>query len=221
MPGWSIPSRWASPIRPTSTRTSGRQMRRTPARRMEHAGALAALSRAVSRRGRHRAGGADLLPGAPVMAAYLASPHRLRLRHRARRAVLAVRAVLRGDQPRRHRAQGGRRDARVPRSTRSGRRTTATTSRCSSTAASRRRRAATPTRCCSSTTGACSPSISAAATPMTRAIAQRLRDGAGPSLSLTVPLFVLGLVAGHRAGPVRRLLPRDLHRSRRARACAC
>ena len=49
-------------------------------------------------------------------------------------------------------------------------------------------------------------------------IARRLWDGAGPSLSLTVPLFVLGLVAGHCAGPVRRLLPRDLHRSRRARA---
>ena len=53
------------------------------------------------------AGGQDLLPGAPVMAAYLAPPHRLRVPHRARRAVPAVRPVLRRDGPRRHRPQGG------------------------------------------------------------------------------------------------------------------
>ena len=57
-----------------------------------------------------------------------------------------------------------------------------------------RRERATPTRCCSSTIAACSPSISAAATPTTARSPRRLREGAGPSLSLTVPLFVFGLV---------------------------
>ena len=50
------------------------------------------------------------------------------------------------------------------------------------------------------------------------AISRRLREGAGPSLSLTVPLFVFGLRRRHRPGAVRRLLPRDLHRPRRAGA---
>ena len=77
-----------------------------------------------------------------------------------------------------------------------------------------RRRAATPTRCCSSTIAACSPSISAAATPTTARSRRRLREGAGPSLSLTVPLFVFGLVAERGRGAVRRLLPRDLRRPR-------
>ena len=42
-----------------------------PAGRMERARALAAVSGAVRRRRPDRAGGEDLLPGAPVMAAYL------------------------------------------------------------------------------------------------------------------------------------------------------
>ena len=45
-------------------------------------------------------------------------------------------------------------------------------------------------------------------------IVRRLREGAGPSLSFTVPTFVLGPRARHRPGSLRRLLPRDLHRPR-------
>ena len=52
---------------------------------------------------------------------------------------------------------------------------------------------ATPTRCCSSTIAVCSRSISAAATPTTAHLPPPARR-AGPSLSLTVPLFVLGLL---------------------------
>ena len=52
-------------------------------------------------------------------------------------------------------------------------------------------------------------------------ISRRLREGAGPSLSLTVPLFVLGLVAERGRRAVRRLLPRDLRRSPRCSSCAC
>ncbi len=52
-------------------------------------------------------------------------------------------------------------------------------------------------------------------------ISRRLRDGAGPSLSLTVPLFVLGLLVSVARGAVRRLLPRDLRRPRWCSCCAC
>ena len=131
------------------------------------------------------------------MAAYLIRRRGLRGGDRAGRAVPAVHPVLHRDRPRRHRAQGAWARRLGPRSTCSGRRTTATTGRCSSTARTPPpMRGATPTRCCSSTSGACSPSISAAAMPTTRPIAKRLREGAGPSLSLTVPLFMLGLVVG-------------------------
>ena len=49
------------------------------------------------------------------------------------------------------------------------------------------------------------------------AIARRLKEGAGPSLSLTVPLFAFGLAFRRAAGAVRGLFSRDLYRSRRAR----
>ena len=71
MPGWSIPSPWASPIRPTSTRTSGPRCRarlqaewNAPVRWPLYLVLFAVVALT-------RAGGADLLPGAPVMAAYL------------------------------------------------------------------------------------------------------------------------------------------------------
>ena len=54
-----------------------------------------------------RAGGQDLLPGAPVDGRLSHPPPRLRRAHRAGRAAPAVRPVLRRHRPRRHRPQGG------------------------------------------------------------------------------------------------------------------
>ena len=51
-----------------------------------------------------------------------------------------------------------------------------------------------PTTAAATTTGACSRSTSAAATPTTCRSRARLREGVGPSLSFTVPLFVIGLL---------------------------
>ena len=146
--------------------------------RMERARAMAAVSRAVRRRRPDRAGREDLLPGAPVMAAYLVrrigyglvtvfgvlfllfvlffavtDPDDI-----ARKAVgeRAPPGGLRAmeEEPR-------LRQAPLPQY------------------AGRRRRAATPTRCCSSTIAACSPSISAAATPTTAR--SRAACGKGPA----------------------------------------
>ncbi len=52
-------------------------------------------------------------------------------------------------------------------------------------------------------------------------ITERIRKGVGPSLALTVPLFVLGLRDRHPALAPGGLLPGDLHRSASASSSAC
>ena len=150
----------------------GRQARdaRAAAGRMECAGALAAVSRADRSSSPSRCRRSGPTTGSACDGSLSPAPHRLRLPHRARRAVPAVRAVLRGDEPRRHRAQGGGR-ARAA----GGLRAVEDQPRLRQAAVRQPRPsraptcAATPTRCSSSTIAACSPSISAAATPTTRA----------------------------------------------------
>ena len=175
----------ASPSRPSSTTTSKPELRAAPATAWNQPVRWPRLPRArcsssplpCRRCGPTTGSASRWLRLSPA-------PHRLRLPHRARRAAAAVRAVLRRDRARRHRAQGGRREGAARGRSRSGRRTTATTSRCSSTVSSRARtRAATPTRCSSSTSAACSPSTSAAATPTTRRSRAACAKGAGPSLA--------------------------------------
>ena len=101
-------SPWASPIPPTSTRTSNPQQRadlrakwNVPVRWPVYGPAPA------GGRGADRPRDQDLLPGAPVVAAYLLRRIGYGFVTVHRRAVLAVRAVLRRHRPRRHRAQGG------------------------------------------------------------------------------------------------------------------
>ena len=195
----------------SSTRTSTPELRARLQARVEPPGALAAVcSCCVAVVALTVPAVQDLLPGAPVMLAYLVRRIAYGARHRARRAVPAVRAVLRRHRPRRHRAQGGRREAppgglraveEEPRL-----RQAAVLSDCGSDAS------ATPTRCSSSTFAACSPSTSVAATPTTCRSPARLREGAGPSLASRCRCSCSGWWSRIGRGAVRRLLPRDLHR---------
>ena len=153
------------------------------------------------------------------MAAYLLRRIGLRRPHRARRAAPAVRAVLRRDRPRRHRAQGGRREGAA-----GGLRAVEDEPRLRQAAvpqprASRARDARRYTdtllvehfrRMLTFDFGRSDADDSPIAAPPAG------RRGAEPQPHRAA--VRARAARRHRAGAVRRLLPRDLHRPRRARA---